>query len=78
MASAASLSQRLAVGFVAAALAMNDPLLSIWDQDLWLAGLPVLPLALVGVWAVVIALLAWTLERHAADEDPPQASDSPH
>jgi len=44
---------RLLALFVAGVLALNAPLLSLWLS----------PLALFGVWALLIAALAFVLER---------------
>lgn len=58
-----SRSQRLAALFGAACLLFNFPLLSLWDRDVTLFGLPLLPVALFAIWAVLIGLLAWNVER---------------
>ena len=59
--------------FVAGALLFNFPLLRLWlGEGLWF-GLPRLPLALFVAWAVLIALLAWWMER--ADTGAADASD---
>jgi hypothetical protein len=57
------LQQRLIGLFVLALLLFNFPLLAVWDRDLLLFGLPLFPLALFLVWALLIAMLAWLLER---------------
>ena len=49
--------------FAAGLLLLNFPLLALWDHPATLFGLPLLPLALFGIWAVLIAVLAWLLER---------------
>jgi hypothetical protein len=41
----------------------NFPLLALWDGDVWVFGLPLFPLALFILWAVLIAWLAWLVER---------------
>ncbi len=43
---------------VAAVLLLNFPLILVWDRDVTVAGLPLLPVALFGIWAVLIALVA--------------------
>lgn len=43
-------------------LLLSFPLLSLWDHDLLVLGLPLFPLGLFGVWAVLIVLLAWLME----------------
>jgi hypothetical protein len=63
------LVQKLLALFVAGALLFNFPLLRLWlGQDLWF-GLPRLPVALFLVWAGLIVLLAWWLERSGSDAD---------
>lgn len=54
---------RLLALFAAGCLLMNFPLLSLFDRDLRVAGLPLLPLALFVVWALLIAALAVISER---------------
>ncbi len=61
----APIHQRLAVLFAAALLLFNFPLLALWDHPLLVFGLPLFPLALFVIWALLIAVLAWLLERHA-------------
>ena len=56
------LSQRLVALFAAGLLLLNFPLLALWDRPLIVAGLPLFPLALFGLWAGLIAALAWLLE----------------
>lgn len=57
---------RLVGLFVLGWLVFGFPLMALWDRPLTLAGLPLLPLALFGLWAVLIAGLAWLMERPAA------------
>jgi hypothetical protein len=59
---AALTSQRLVALFAAGLLLLNFPLLALWDRPLSVAGLPLFPLALFGIWAGLIAALAWLLE----------------
>ena len=54
--------QRLLALFAAGLLLLNFPLLALWDSAASVAGLPLFPLALFGLWAVLIAALAWLLE----------------
>jgi hypothetical protein len=61
-------TQRLLALFAAGALLFNYPLLRLFDQDARLFGLPLLPAALFIAWVVLIALLAWLLERGADDD----------
>jgi hypothetical protein len=55
--------QRLAALFAAALLLFNFPLLALWDRELTVFGVPLFPAALFFVWGVLIALLAWSMER---------------
>lgn len=56
-------SQRLVALFVAGLMLFNFPLLVVWGQDATVFGLPLLPVAMFGLWAMLIALLAVTVER---------------
>ena len=58
--------QRLLGLFALGWLLLNVPLLTLWDRPVMLWGLPLMPLALFGGWAVLIALAAWIAE--APDE----------
>ncbi len=62
----ASLAYLLAL-FAAGALLFNFPLLKLWLSDATVAGLPLLPVALFGAWAVLIVLLAWWMESPDPD-----------
>lgn len=55
-------TQRLAAVFAAGTLLLNFPLLALWDRGATVFGLPLFPLALFGLWGVLIALLAWLME----------------
>lgn len=58
------LLQSRLVGLFALALALfNFPLLALWDRDTTLWGVPLFPAALFIVWALLIAALAWLMER---------------
>ncbi|OIN90496.1 MAG: hypothetical protein AUJ20_14525 [Comamonadaceae bacterium CG1_02_60_18] len=57
------LSQRLSALFVWGWLLLNFPLLALWDVDATWRGVPVFPAALFVLWAVVIAMIAWLVER---------------
>lgn len=61
------LRPRLVALFAAALLLFNFPLLAIWDARALLWGVPLFPAALFLVWALLIAALAWLLERDGAD-----------
>jgi hypothetical protein len=54
--------QRLLALFAAALLLFNFPLLALWDHELRLWGLPLFPLALFVIWALLIAALAAVME----------------
>ena len=56
--------QRLAALFAAGTLLLNFPLLALWDRDATVAGLPLFPLALFALWAVLIGALAWLMESN--------------
>jgi len=58
--------QRLIALFFAALMALNYPLLSLWNPQAMVFGLPLFPTALFGLWAALIASMAWLLE-HAGD-----------
>jgi hypothetical protein len=57
-------AQRLVALFFAGGLLLNFPLLALWDHNVLVLGLPLFPLALFGLWALLIALLAWVVEGH--------------
>jgi fatty acid desaturase len=56
-------AQRLVAVFFAGWALLNFPLLTLWPADARLWGLPLLPTMLFGVWAALIALVAWIVER---------------
>lgn len=71
-------TQRLIALAVAGAVMLNFPLLTLWDVDATVFGLPLLPVALFASWAVLIACAAWIVrvkvKGEAAgtdDADPP-------
>jgi hypothetical protein len=49
--------------FALALLLFNYPLLALWDHAVQVAGLPLFPAALFVIWAGLIAVLAWLMER---------------
>jgi len=55
--------QRLVALFFGGMVLFNFPLLALWDRDLTLFGVPLLPAALFIGWGVLIAVLGWTVER---------------
>lgn len=50
-------SQRLLALFVAGCLLLNYPLIALWNREALLWGLPLFPLALFALWALLIAAL---------------------
>jgi len=56
-------SQRLLALFFAGGLLFNFPLIALWDRDVQWLGIPMFPLALFVLWGLLIALLAWIVER---------------
>ena len=55
--------QRLLAVFVMGALLLNFPLLALWDMRVAVLGIPVFPLALFGLWALLIGLVGWMVDR---------------
>lgn len=51
--------QRLLALFAVGTLALNFPLLALWDRGLSIAGLPLFPLGLFAVWGALIFAIAW-------------------
>ena len=63
-------SQRLVALFGCGWVLLNFPLLGLWDVDTTVLGVPLLPAALMALWALLIAAVTWLMERqHAADGD---------
>lgn len=56
-------AQRLVALFFAGWALFNFPLLALWDHEAEVLGLPLFPLALFVIWALLIAALAWVAER---------------
>jgi hypothetical protein len=61
-------SQRLAALFAAGWLLLNFPLLTLWDRDLSVWGMPLMPAALFGGWALLIGAAAWISETGASED----------
>jgi len=59
-------SQRLVALFFAGCMLLNFPLLSLWNPDATLFGVPLFVAGLFVLWALLIAALAWLLE-HSED-----------
>lgn len=57
------LSHRLLALLAAALLLLNFPLLTLWDHEALVVGLPLFPCALFGLWAALIGVLAWLCDR---------------
>nr|WP_216820021.1 hypothetical protein [Zoogloea sp. LCSB751] len=55
--------QRLVALFLFGWVIVNYPVLAIFDVQASLAGIPILYLYVFGVWAALIALMAWVIER---------------
>lgn len=60
-------SQRQLALFFFAWLAFNFPLLALWDHDVSVAGVPMFPLAVFILWALLIAGIAVLMECGSAD-----------
>lgn len=56
-------AQRLVALFAGGWLLFNFPLLMIWDRDITVMGIALFPAALFMLWAVLIAAMAWLMER---------------
>jgi hypothetical protein len=61
-------SQRLFALFAAGWLLLNFPLLMLWDRDLSVWGVPLMPAALFGGWALLIGAAAWIAETGAGED----------
>lgn len=46
----------------------NFPLLVVWESEAEIFGLPLLPMALFLIWAGLIGVLAWVVERRRGDD----------
>jgi hypothetical protein len=56
-------AQRLVALFFLGLALFSFPLLALWDHDVLVWGLPLFPAALFLLWALLIAALAWVMER---------------
>lgn len=65
-------TQRLVALFGLAVALLNFPLLALWDHDARWLGLPLFPAALFAIWALLIGLLAWVVERSPAPDQLPR------
>ena len=57
------LRQRMIGLFLLGVLLLYSPLLSLFDTDAELLGIPVIYIYLFSTWVVLIALIAWLVER---------------
>jgi len=57
------LVQKLLALFCLGWLMLSFPLLKLWDHPVSVLGLPLLPAGLFLVWALLIGILAWMMER---------------
>ncbi|MBL8387784.1 MAG: hypothetical protein JNK17_06195 [Hydrogenophaga sp.] len=67
-------AQRLVALFVAGLALFNFPLLALWDHDVRVLGLPLFPLAMFLIWGLLIAAVAWIVER---SPEAPMPDDGP-
>ena len=67
-------SQRLVALFAGGCVLFNFPLLGLWDRDVNVFGVPLLPAALFLLWAGLVGALAWLMER-PDDHSAPTADD---
>lgn len=58
--------QRLVALFAVGWLLLNVPLLTLWDRELTLLGLPLLPTVVFVGWGALIGIAGWVAE-HADD-----------
>jgi hypothetical protein len=61
-------NQRLLALFAAGWLLLNFPLLTLWDRAVSVAGIPLMPAALFGGWALLIGVAAWIVEAPAEND----------
>jgi len=61
-------AQRLLALFCGGWLLLNFPLLGLLDVDVMVLGVPLFPVALLLLWATLIAALAWLMEHAAASD----------
>jgi hypothetical protein len=61
--------QRLVALFCGGGFLLNFPLLGLWDVSATVFGVPLLPVALFSIWALLIVGLAWLMERRVPGEE---------
>lgn len=64
-------TQRLVALFFAGLALFSFPLLALWNHGIAVLGLPLFPAALFTLWALLIAALAWVMERNSGAAEPP-------
>ncbi len=55
--------QRLAAVFLLGCVLFNYPLIALFNKPSEIADIPLLYFFLFGAWALLIGLMAWTIER---------------
>jgi hypothetical protein len=60
--------QRLAAVFLLGVILFNYPVLALFDKAATVLGLPLIFAYLFAVWAIVILLLVWIVERGERSE----------
>ena len=60
--------QRLIGLFLFGLVLLNDPVLAIFSREATVGGMPLLYVYLFVVWAVLIVLTGWIVERPSAHE----------
>lgn len=76
MASPSGLTERLAAAFLLGLGLFMPPLLAVFGQGGWLAGIPVAFLYLFGAWIVLTLVLALIIERAPPEEPPDEPAGS--
>ena len=61
-------AQRLLALFAGGWVLLNVPLLTLWDREATLLGVPLLPAAVFIGWAVLIGVAAWIVEAPGPDD----------
>ncbi len=68
-------NQRLLALFAAGWVLLNFPLLTLWDRGIAVWGLPLMPAAMFGGWALLIGLAAWISESGGGEDTKPPGRD---
>lgn len=58
-------SQRLVALFLLGCLLFSVTLMALFNRDVTLFGVPLLYAYLFGAWTLLVALMAWVVERHS-------------